>query len=301
MKTDDLLLLAEVRRAGSLSAASRALDLPKATLSRRLSALEASAKARLFVPGARRLVLTELGEELAERAARHADDIAETRHWLASRDATPRGKLRVAMPADFGMLVLAEALARFSERYPEVELDIDTTPRLVDLFNEPYDLAVRIGHVGDPNLVARPLMVMEPGLFASPDYLARVKPPRTPADLGQHRFVILAQMLTYEPVMHRGKRRAGFELKGPVVTNSIGLTLAMARAGAGLSVFPKGMVMADLEAGRLVHLLPEWSFVSTPVNLVTVSRRLMPAKTRAFIDHLVESGPTWVHSGKQHA
>lgn len=297
MKADDLLLLAEVQRAGSLSAAARALALPKATLSRRLSALEASASARLFVPGARRLLLTELGEELAARAARHAEDIAETRLWLASRDATPRGKLRVAMPADFAMLVLADTLARFTERHPEVELDIDTTPRVVDLFNEPYDLAIRIGPVGDPDLIARQLLVMEPSFFASPGYLARHQAPQTPTDLKHHRFIILAQLRAYEPRMYRGRREASFEIRGPVVTNSIGLTLAMVRAGAGLGVFPQGMVGPDVQAGRLVRLLPEWHLTTAPVNVVTVSRRLMPAKTRAFIDHLFETLPVGSSEG----
>ena len=104
MKVDDLLLLAQVHKAGSLSEASRQLDLPKATLSRRLTALETAVGARLFVPGASRLTLTELGEQLAERAARHDDDIAETRQWLASRESTPRGRLRVSVPAEFAML-----------------------------------------------------------------------------------------------------------------------------------------------------------------------------------------------------
>lgn len=293
MKADDLLLLAEVHRAGSLSAAARALALPKATLSRRLTALEAASQARLFVPGARRLLLTELGQELAARALRHAEDIAETRLWMASRDATPRGKLRLAMPADFAMLVLADALARFTERYPEVELDIDTTPRVVDLFNEPYDLAIRIGPVGDPDLVARELVLLEPGFFASPEYFERCPAPETPADLSQHRFIILGQLLAYEARLVRGRREASFGLQGPVVTNSIGLTLAMVRAGAGLGVFPEGMVQADVQAGRLVRVLPEWRLPTAPVNVVTVSRRLMPTKTRAFIDHLFESAPTW--------
>ncbi|MGM9480437.1 LysR substrate-binding domain-containing protein [Roseateles sp. NT4] len=298
MKIDDLLLLAQVHKAGSLSEASRQLDLPKATLSRRLTALETSVGARLFVPGASRLTLTELGEQLAERAARHHDDIAETRDWLSSREATPQGRLRVAVPAEFAMLVLSESLSRFVRRYPRVELEIDTTPRRVDLFNEPYDVAVRVGPVDEPDLVARRFMLLERGLYASPVYLQARPAPQTPADLAAHDFVVMTQAKeANKRRLQNGSQTVDIDLKGPLEANSIGLVLALTRAGGGIGSFPFGMVAADLEAGTLVHVLPEWSYEPLPVHLLTASRRLMPAKTRAFIDHLFETAPEWARSG----
>lgn len=293
MKIDDLLLLAQVHKAGSLSAASRLLDLPKATLSRRLAALETAVGARLFVPGASRLTLTELGEQLAERAARHDDDIAETRQWLASREATPQGRLRVAVPAEFAMLVLAESFARFVRRYPKVQLEIDTTPRRVDLFNEPYDVAVRMGPVDEPDLVARQYMLLARGLYASPVYLQARPAPQTPADLAEHDFVVMTQAKGMYKTLQNGKQTAEVELKGPLEANSIGLVLSMTRAGGGIASFPFGMVALDVEAGTLVPVLPEWTYEPLPVQLLTASRRLMPAKTRAFIDHLFETKPDW--------
>ena len=297
MKIDDLLLLAEVQRAGSLSAASRLLDLPKATLSRRLAALETAIGARLFVPGASRLTLTELGEQLAERASRHHDDIAETRDWLASREATPQGKLRVSVPAEFAMLVLAESFARFVRRYPKVELELDTTPRRVDLFNEPYDVAVRMGPVDEPELVARRFMMMERGLYASPVYLQARPAPQTPADLVDHDFVVMTQAKdAHKRKLQNGSQVVEIELHGPLEANSIGLVLALTRAGGGIGSFPYGMVAPDIEAGTLVPVLPDWSYEPMPVHLLTASRRLMPAKTRAFIDHLFETTPDWARS-----
>lgn len=293
MKIDDLLLLAQVHKAGSLSAASRLLDLPKATLSRRLTALETSVGARLFVPGASRMTLTELGEQLAERAARHDDDIAETREWLASREATPQGRLRVSVPAEFAMLLLAESLARFVRRYPRVELEIDTTPRRVDLFNEPYDVAVRIGPIDEPDLVARQYMLLERGLYASPVYLQARPAPQTPEDLAQHDFIVLTQTRGKPSRLINGRQSFDIEPRGPLEANSIGLVLALTRAGGGLGGFPSGMVVADVEAGMLVPVLPDWSYEPLPVTLLTASRRLMPAKTRAFIDHLFETKPDW--------
>jgi DNA-binding transcriptional LysR family regulator len=296
MKIDDLLLLAQVHKAGSLSAAARVLDVPKATLSRRLAALETSIGARLFVPGASRMTLTELGEQLAERAARHDDDIAETREWLASREATPQGRLRVSVPAEFAMLLLADSFARFVRRNPKVELEIDTTPRRVDLFNEPYDVAVRMGPVDEPELVARRYMLMERGLYASPVYLQARPAPQSPADLAEHDFVVLSQARdANKRQLQNGSQVVEIDLHGPLEANSIGLVLALTRAGGGIGSFPYGMVAADVEAGMLVPVLPDWSYEPLPVHLLTASRRLMPAKTRAFIDHLFETAPEWAH------
>ena len=297
MKIDDLLLLAQVHKAGSLSAAARQLDLPKATLSRRLTALETSVGARLFVPGASRMTLTELGEQLAERAARHDDDIAETRHWLASREATPQGRLRVSVPAEFAMLVLSDSLARFVRRYPKVELEVDTTPRRVDLFNEPYDVALRMGPVDEPELVARQYMLLERGLYASPVYLQARPAPQSPADLAEHDFVVLSQARdANKRKLQSGSQVVEIDLHGPLESNSIGLVLAMTRAGGGIGSFPFGMVAADVEAGTLVPVLPQWRYEPLPVYLLTASRRLMPAKTRAFIDHLFETTPAWAQA-----
>ena len=297
MKIDDLLLLAQVHKAGSLSEASRQLELPKATLSRRLAALETAVGARLFVPGASRLTLTELGEQLAERAARHDDDIAETRHWLASREATPQGRLRVHVPAEFAMLVLAESFARFVRRYPKVELEVDTTPRRVDLFNEPYDVAVRMGPVDEPDLVARQFMVLERALYASPVYLQSRPAPLTPADLKDHDFVVLTQGKGMYRTLHNGRQTAEVEVRGPLEANSVGLVLSLTRAGGGIGSLPFGVVAADIEAGTLVHVLPGWCYEPLPVTLLTAGRRLMPAKTRAFIDHLFETVPEWARTG----
>lgn len=293
MKIDDLLLLADVQRAGSLSAGARTLGLPKATVSRRLQALEVGVGTRVFVPGARRLKLTDFGSELAERARRHREDIDDTRQWIGAHDRTPRGRLRVSMAAEFGMLVLPDSLASFVERYPEVQLEIDTTPRRVDLNNEPYDVALRIGPLEDSNLIARRLMVLERGLYASPAYLARQPVPTTPAALREHRFVVLSHAVDMTHRLQRGRKVVEVKTQGRLHGNSVGLTLALTRAGGGIGSFSHGMVRADVEAGRLVRVLPGWALESLPVTLLTSSRKLMPAKTRAFIDHLFETVPTW--------
>lgn len=293
LKSDDLLLLAEVHRAGSLSAGARTLQLPKATVSRRLAALESAVGTRVFVPGARRMKLTDFGVELAERAARHRDEIEDTRRWIGAHETRPRGRLRLSVSADFAILLMAEPMARFVQRYPEVTLEVDTTPRQVDLANEAFDLAVRMGPLEDSDFVARRLMLLERGLYASPVYLNDNPPPRAPADLREHRFVMLQQAMGHPQRLQRGKRVVEFQMSGALQCNSVGLVRALALAGGGLAMFPHGMVRGDVSAGLLAPVLPEWRFEPLLVSLLTASRKLMPAKVRVFIDHLLETAPSW--------
>lgn len=293
VKIDDLLLLADVLDAGSLGAAARRLQLPKATLSRRLAALEASVAQRLFVPGARKLTLTPFGQSLAERAQSHRDELDETRRWIGAQDPAPRGQLRIWVPADLAILLLAEPMARFIERYPEVQLDIDTTPGRADLSAQAYDLVVHVGPLPDSDLVARPLLQLARGLYASPLYLAQRRAPRSPAGLDEHRLVVMTQSRQFPQRLRRGARSVEVAARDAQQTNSIGLVRALVLAGAGLGSFPHGMVQADLAAGRLLRVLPDWEFEPLQVTLLTASRRLMPAKLRAFIDHLAETAPGW--------
>ena len=119
----------------------------------------------------------------------------------------------------------------------------------------------------------------------------------TPAELDDHDFVVLTQAKeANKRRLLSGSQSVDIELRGPLEANSIGLVLALTRAGGGIGSFPYGMVAPDLEAGTLVPVLPEWRYEPMPVHLLTASRRLMPAKTRAFIDHLFETAPDWAHA-----
>jgi DNA-binding transcriptional LysR family regulator len=136
-------------------------------------------------------------------------------------------------------------------------------------------------------------MMLDRGLYAAPTYLAEQPLPRTPAELRAHRFVVLQQALGFVQRLSRGRRSVEVAMSGALQCNSVGLVRALALAGGGLAAFPHGMVRADVAAGRLVPVLPDWRFEPLPVSLLTTSRKLMPAKVRAFIDHLVAHTPGW--------
>lgn len=292
---NDMLVFAAVGRTGSMTRAGKLLGLPKSTVSRRVAALEERLGSRLLLKGARKLVLTEAGQVLLDRCLRLADEANDAVAFASELTDQPTGTLRVTMPPDFGRLVLAGPVASFAARYPRISLLLDESQRFVDLATERFDVAVRAGELPDSSLVARPLLTVTRGVFASPAYLARTSVPQTPSDLADHRFVVLEGLSRFDHVELRNEqRRVDVVTAGAIGVTSGSMQLELALAGAGAVVYSERFCDEEVRAGRLVHLLPGWSTAPVPVWLVTPSRRLLPRKTLLFIEHLVttvDGGP----------
>jgi DNA-binding transcriptional LysR family regulator len=285
---DDIQLFDEVARAGSLTAAARALGVPKSTVSRRLARHEEQLGAKLFNKTTRRIVLTEFGESYLERCAGVAREVAETRAFLEAATRRPSGVLRVTMPVDVGIHWLAGFLADFAVRHPDVSLAIDLNARRVDLVGERVDVAIRVGRLDDSNLVARKFLVVERALYASPDYLATRGTPARVADLADHRFLLLEGQIRPVPVIRltRGRMSSEVRMHGPIVVNSMGMMRALAAAGAGIAALPRRMADEEVGPGRLVRVLREWAPPPIDCYWVVAARKLLPAKTRLFVEAL---------------
>ena len=287
---NDLLIFARVAELGSFSRAAEQLLLPKSTVSRRLASLEQRLGERLLLRTTRRQTLTEFGEQLLEHARQVATEVAAVAALSAHRQAEPSGRLRVSMPSDFANLMLPEALAAFVALHPAISLELDLSPRRVDLLGEGFDLAVRIGELPDDNLLAaRRLQVFPSGLYAAPAYLAERGEPATPDDLAAHDAV---RSLGHngEPApwtLMRDTQRWQGVPPGRVGGNSPELLIRLARAGAGIAAVPDHFAQADVRQGRLRRVLPAWCLPSPTAWAVFPGRRLMPAKTRAFLDMLL--------------
>ena len=169
VEPNDLLLFARVADAGSFSRAAVAAGLPKSTLSRRIAALEAQLGERLLLRTTRRLAVTDFGHGVLEHARQIAADVEAAAALAQHRQAEPSGRLRVSMPSDFGNVVLGQRLADFIARHPTIELELDLSPRRVDLVGENFDVALRMGDLpDDATLAARRLAVFSHGLYAAP-------------------------------------------------------------------------------------------------------------------------------------
>jgi len=289
---NDLILFVRVVDAGSFSQAAERADLPKSTLSRRLTLLEEALGEKLFVRSTRRVAITAFGERILEHARRLVDEAEEVAALAQHRQETPRGELRVSMPPDLIEFDLAGFCQAFRARYPEVRLRVDLSPRRVDLMSERFDVAVRAAHhlPDDATLVARRLCELRQGLYASPDYLAAHGTPQTPDDLVHHACLALAgnDGETTPWMLTRGAdERWEQVVQGPLVCNSPRLQREMALHGAGIAALPADAVLRDWTGhGRLRRVLPEWWLPTAGLWCVMPGRHLMPARTRVFVDML---------------
>ncbi|HEY8608386.1 MAG TPA: LysR family transcriptional regulator [Noviherbaspirillum sp.] len=288
----DLWLFGWVAEEGSLTAAAERLGLPKSTVSRRLAEFEARLGERLLVRTTRKLTLTDLGRQMLAHGRQVVAEVADARLLVQNRQATPSGRLRVSMPADFANLVLPEMLARFAADHPLVTLSLDVSPRIVDIIGEDFDMAIRMGALpDDATLSARQLALLRGGLYAAPAYLRKHGEPRTPEALQQHHALHLATRDGSRGIwrLTRDKETWSGTPPGNVQVNSPELLLRMALGGAGIAAVDDYMAAPHVARGELRRVLPKWAMPPVPAWMVFPGRKLMPSRTRAFVDALCEA------------
>jgi len=289
---NDLLLFARVADLGSFSRAADRAGLPKSTVSRRVAALEHALGERLLLRTTRRQTLTEFGTLLLAHARQVVAEVDAVVALREHRQAAPSGRLRVSMPSDVACLLLADALASFAAATPEISLELDLSARRVDLLDEGFDVAVRMGELADDALLAARLLAILPaGLYASPAYLDARGRPRTPQELDAHTSVRLLRR-GGEPApwtLLRGDARWQGLPPGRIAANSPEVLLRFARAGSGIAALPEYFSAPDVAAGVLERVLPDWCLPGQRASAVFPGRALMPPKTRVFVDMLVEA------------
>ena len=286
---DDYILFVAIVDQGSMVRAAEHLGMPKATVSRRMTNLEAALGQRLLLRTTRRLTLTEFGQEFLDHCRRVAEEVATTNDFVRSQEERPRGRLRVSMPGEYAKQNFSRAFATFVEAFPEIQLELDMTSRRVDLIGERFDLAIRMGTLdNDSALVARKIDEQGFGLYASPIYLALHAPPRHPDELEQHLAVRLMSArgtpLTWK--LMRGKAIWEGIPSGRLTLNSMDVIQQLLLDGAGIGALPDHFAAEDVRLKRLVRILPDWCLPAIPAWAVTPMRRYLPAKTRAFLAHL---------------
>ena len=297
---DDLLLFARVAEAGSFSRAAERVQLPKSTVSRRIAALEKRLGERLLQRTTRKLVITEFGQGVLDHARALSEEVDAALAFALSRQSRPSGRLRVSMPGDFASTALEKPLAGFIRDFPEVALELDLSPRRVDLIGENFDLAIRMGALpDDTQLSARRLAVFTTGLYAAPSLLREHGEPLTPDALRTMPALMLlsrsgeavpwqlsARDADAAAKPRRGAERATHDIVPPqhMRGNSPDVLIRLARSGAGVVAVADFFAEPYLVSGELRRILPDWCLPDADCWAVFPGRRLMPAKTRAFID-----------------
>lgn len=289
----EMSVFARVVAAGSLSAAARDLGLSPALVSRRLAALEARLGVRLVHRTTRSLHLTVEGARYYDACSRVLAEIEDANAEVSRGRAEPQGALKVALPASFGHQHVAPLIPRFAERFPKVELALSLSDRRVSVVDEGFDVAITIAELEDSSLAARKLAPNRRVVCANPDYLRKHGTPRTPDDLVRHNCLTTSDFsMTWDYKDPHG-RPGAVRVRGHYACDNWEVLREWALAGLGVALKSTWDVYRHLQEGSLVPLFPGYSFHSdVAIYAVYPHRRLLPAKTRVFIDFLAESfGP----------
>jgi DNA-binding transcriptional LysR family regulator len=282
---------------GSFAAASERLDMSRAMVSKHMAHLESHLGTRLLNRTTRRLSLTESGSTYFERCQVLLNDLEEAELAATELTSVPRGTLRLTAPLVFGVMHIGPLIADYLALHPEAKLDFTLDDRHVDLVDEGYDLAIRIGNLAETGLIARKFANDTLVVCGSADYFRRHGVPQVPEDLTKHACLGYSYGASANEWQFNGADgEHRISINGNVRANNGDLLRVAALGGAGIVLLPRFMVGADLRAGRLHVVLTEYDSRKLGIYAVYPSRRYLSAKVRAFIDFLVERfgpNPDW--------
>lgn len=283
----DFDIFARVARTGNMSAAGREMGLSPAVVSKRISLLEERLGARLFQRTTRQLTLTETGEGYFKRVVDILSLVEEAEDFVSRRNTKPRGLLKIAAPATFARLHIAPRLAKFSERFPDIQLDFHLSDNYVDIIREGFDVAVRIGELEDSSLVAKKLSPDKRVICAAPAYLEKIEAPESLGDLETLNCLSAGAQDVWRLEGPEGERQ--IRVRGNIRSNSGELIRESLLSGLGIGLRSLWEIGPELKSGALKVLLPQYRGSSkVAIHAVYPCREFMPAKANVFIDFLSE-------------
>ena len=286
MDLNDVAVFEAVARTNGFSAAAKELGIPKSSASRAIARLEDALGVQLLFRTTRKVSLSDAGTALYDRITPLLRSMKGALGGLPQRGEAPSGVLKVTAPVDLGVLFLAEVVARYSARYPEVAVDLHLTGRVVDLVGEGFDVALRVASkLEDSTLVVRRAAPILFQLYASPVYLARRGTPRSADELGDHDWIVFRggpQKLKVTPV------KAAAERAPRITCDDLLFARDAVKAGAGIGLLPTFVAEPDVLSGALVRIVPKFERPAGSLYIVTPAAKHVPAKVTAFRDLVLE-------------
>lgn len=290
---DAMQAFARVVEAGSFTKAAETLHMSKTTVTQLVQQLEARLRVKLLNRTTRKVNVTADGAVYYERVLRLLADMDDAETSLSGASALPRGRLRVDVPSPLASMILVPALPAFYERYPDIQIDMGVSDRIVDMINENVDCVVRGGELTDQSLMARRVGDLQLGVFAAPSYLARIGMPAHPRELedSQHRIVGFLWARTGKAVpyaLHNHVESVQIKGRYALAVDDGNAYLAAGLAGLGVLWLPKYMSKPFEARGELVPLFENWSLDPMPIYVAFPPNRNISIKLRVFIDWVAE-------------
>lgn len=282
---ESMSLLLKVVETGSLSAASRELGVPLATVSRHLSELEARIGAQILVRSSRRTTLTDTGVAYVASVRRILEQLKDAEVTASGAYSEPKGTLFMTAPIVLGRTHMAPLIAEFLQAYPQIDVRMQLSDQLLPLVEKQIDLAVRIGHLADSGLIATEVGSVRRVTCAAPGYLARRGTPQTPDDLIHHDCVTFDNLASPDSWRFQdGPQCRAVPVHSRLVVTTAEAALRAAEEGVGLTRLLSYQVTEAVQQGRLAMVLPSFELPPWPVHLVYLGQQLLPRKLVAFLD-----------------
>ncbi|EHP42776.1 LysR family transcriptional regulator [Cupriavidus basilensis OR16] len=283
----DIRVFAKICELMSVSAAAEVLGMPKSSVSRSLTRLEAHLGVALLYRSNRKLALTDTGLLFAEDARKILLDVEEAEQKVGQIRHTPRGLLRVSVPVTPGQWMIAPLVADYLQLYPEVQIALSLTSHKIDPMADEFDVVIRTGALEDSGLVAKRLGTVSLMLLAAPAYLDIHGAPKTPADLAQHSLLdIYAGNIEWR--LYDGTEVETVQVHTRFSANDTSTIRTVLLGGLGIGWLPDYLCQEDLASGRLAHVLPQWNRGDRDIHAVFPRHRTVSPKVRSFIDFLSE-------------
>ncbi|HEY9571842.1 MAG TPA: LysR family transcriptional regulator, partial [Pusillimonas sp.] len=296
----DLSFFVLLTKCATLARAAQELGVTPPTVSKRLAALETRLGVRLMNRTTRRISLTAEGEAYLLEGSRLLDELNVLEHTIAGGHAVPRGRLRVHATLGFGRKHIVPAISRFVKTHPEVEVQLQLSDRPMNLVEQGFDVAIRFGEIPDSRLTARTIAFNRRLLCAAPQYLQEFGAPMRPSDLRSHQCIVLRESDETYGTWHlaQASRTETVKVRGRISTNDGESALAWALEGHGILVRSEWDAAAYLRSGRLRPVLTDWALPSANIVAVYPTRQNLSARTRAFVEQLVDWFSPQRKSGK---
>lgn len=284
-------ILVVVSQTNSFRGAAIKLGIPKSTVSRKISELEARLGVELLKRSTRQVSMTEAGFTFVEAATSVLANLEAAEEAVIGSQKEPIGRIRISAPAPLGQMLLSGLVAEFMLIHPKIEVQLHLSHRQVDLIEEKFDIAIRFGNLADSSLRAIQIGSTVQRLVASPEYIKTNGMPKQLADLAKHECLLFGNnnlSLSAKWELHCESIKSSVPVKGRFATGDLLAVRAAAVKGLGIAMLPVALTRDEIELGQLIHILPNYCSEAVPLSLVHTGGQFVPSRVRLMVDFLAE-------------